>query len=135
MFPLPITTWLKLGAALATCILMWYMGYSFEASRFARYRADQVLQVQKIEHKQQAATDQIRKQKDAQIEAINNQLANAISELRKRPSRSDQANNGSCGTGATLYAEDGEFLVREAARADKIRIALNACYEQYDTIK
>ena len=114
---------------------MWYMGYSFEASRFERYKADQIAQVQKIEHEQQAATDQIRKQKDAQIEAINNQLANAISELRKRPGRSDQANNGSCGTGATLYADDAEFLVREAARADKIRAGLAACYEQYDAIK
>ena len=130
-----ITTWLKLGGLVILSASMWYMGYSFEASRFARYRADQVLQVQKIEHEQQAATDQIRKQKDAQIEAINNQLANAISELRKRPSRPEQAVPGSCGTGATLYAEDGEFLVREAARADKIRAGLEACYKQYDAIK
>lgn len=135
MFPLPITTWLKLGAAVATCALMWYLGYSFEASRFERYKANQVLQVQKIEHEQQAATDQIRKRKDAQIEAINNQLTNAISELRKRPSRPTEANLGSCGTGATLYADDAEFLVREAARADKIRAGLEACYKQYDAIK
>ena len=135
MFPLPITTWLKLGGLVILSASMWYMGYSFEASRFAQYRADQVLQVQKIEHEQQAATDQIRKQKDAQIEAINNQLVNAISELRKRPSRPAEANLGSCGTGATLYAEDGEFLIREAARADKIRSGLEACYKQYDAIK
>jgi len=135
MFPLPITTWLKLGAAVATCALMWYLGYSFEASRFERYKANQVLQVQKIEHEQQAATDQIRKRKDAQIEAINNQLTNAISELRKRPSRPTEANLGSCGTGTTLYADDAEFLVREAARADKIRAGLEACYKQYDAIK
>ena len=135
MFPLPITTWLKLGGIVAVCALMWYMGYSFEASRFERYKAQQITQIQKIEHEQQAAADQIRKQKDAQIEAINNQLANAISELRKRPSRPAEANLGSCGTGATLYAEDGEFLVREAARADKIRAGLEACYKQYDAIK
>ena len=135
MFPLPITVWLKLGAAVAACALMWYLGYSFEASRFERYKANQVTQVLKIEHEQQAAADQIRKQKDAQIEAINNQLANAISELRKRPSRPTEAVPGSCGTGATLYAEDGEFLIREAARADKIRAGLQACYEQYDAIR
>jgi hypothetical protein len=135
MFPLPITTWIKLGAALATCALFWYMGYSFEASRFDRYKANQVLQVQKIEREQQATADQIRKQKDVQIEAINNQLANAISELRKRPSRPAEALIGSCGTGATLYADDAEFLIREAARADKIRAGLEACYKQYDAIK
>jgi len=138
MFPLPITTWIKLGAALATCALFWYMGYSFEASRFDRYKANQVLQVQKIEREQQATADQIRKKKDVQIEAINNQLANAISELRKRPSRPSEAVIGStiqgC-NGSQLYAEDSIFLVREAARADKIRAGLEACYKQYDSIK
>ena len=34
-------------------------------------------------------------------------------------------------TGAELYREDGEFLVREAARADQIRLALTACLAQY----
>lgn len=135
MFPLPITAWIKLGAVVAVCAIMWYLGYSFEASRFERYKADQIAQVQKIEREQQAATDQIRKQKDAQIEAINNQLTNAISELRKRPSRTNQANNGQGCSGGTLYAEDAEFLIREAARADKIRAGLAACYEQYDAIK
>lgn len=135
VFPLPVTAWIKLGAVVAVCAIMWYLGYSFEASRFARYKADQIAQVQKIEREQQAATDQIRKQKDAQIEAINNQLANAISELRKRPSRPTETNPRSCGTGATLYADDAEFLVREAARADKIRTGLEACYKQYDAIK
>jgi len=134
MVPLPITTWIKLGAAVAACALFWYMGYSFEASRFDRYKANQVLQVQTIEREQQATTDQIRKQKDAQIEAINTQLANAISELRKRPSRPAEASNGSCGTGATLFAEDAEFLTREAARADIIRSGLSACYQQYDAL-
>lgn len=135
MFPLPITTWLKLGAIVAVCATMWFLGYNFEASRFERYKADQMAQVQKIEHEQQAATDQIRKQKDAQIEAINTQLVNAIGELRKRPSRADQASHGQSCTGGALPAEDAEFLVREAARADKIRAGLSACYEQYDALK
>jgi len=135
MFPLPITVWLKLGAAVAACALMWYLGYSFEASRFERYKADQVIQVQKIEHEQQTAADKIKKEKDAQIEAINNQLVDAISELRKRPSRTNQASNGQGCSGGSLYAEDAEFLIREAARADKIRAGLAACYDQYDALK
>ena len=135
MFPLPITTWLKLGAGLALAIFLWYSGYSFEASRFERYKAQQVTATQKIEKAQQSAADAIRKEKDAQIRNINNQLADAISQLHKRPSRSDQANNGSCGTGATLFADDAEFLIREAARADEIRAGLDACYKQYDSLK
>ena len=75
------------------------------------------------------------KNKDAQIKAINTQLLDAISELRKRSSRAESAANGACGTGATLSSEDAEFLVREASRADEIRVGLDACYKQYDAIK
>lgn len=135
MFPLPITTWLKLGAGLALAIFLWYSGYSFEASRFERYKAQQVIQTQAKEREYQQKADQIEKDKNAQIRNINSQLADAISELRKRPSRPEQAGTGSCGTGATLFAEDAIFLRREAARADEIRVGLEACYKQYNSIK
>lgn len=134
MFPLPITTWLKLGVALVIAIFLWYSGYSFEASRFERYKATIVAKTTTLEKEHQAAADQIRKEKDAQIDHINAQLVDAIGELRKRPSRAQNAANGQSGTGATLSAEDAEFLVREAARADKIRSGLEACYKQYDSI-
>jgi hypothetical protein len=98
-------------------------------------QASQEKVIREKEHEYQAATDEIRKAKDAQINNINSQLVDAISELRKRPSRSEQAANGQSGTGATLSAEDAEFLVREASRADQIRIGLDACYKQYDAIK
>ena len=87
------------------------------------------------EHQYQADTDKIRTEKDAQIKAINDQLVDAISELRKRPSRSEQAANGQGCNGSSLYAEDAEFLIREAARADEIRVGLDACYKQYESIK
>lgn len=91
--------------------------------------------VRSKEHQYQADADKIRTEKDAQIKAINDQLVNAISELRKRPSRTEQANNGQSCNGTGLYAEDAEFLIREASRADTIRIALDSCYKQYDAIK
>lgn len=87
------------------------------------------------EHQYQADADKIRKEKDAQINAINSQLVDAISQLRKRPSRTTEATNGQSCNGTSLYAEDAEFLVREAARADQIRVALQACYNQYDSLK
>lgn len=87
------------------------------------------------EHQYQSDADQIRKDKDAQIKAINTQLVDAVSELRKRPSRTAETTNGKGCNGASLYAEDSEFLVREAARADEIRIGLQACYKQYEAIK
>ena len=135
MFPLPITTWLKLGAILALTIFMWFSGYSFEASRFERYKAQQVIETQAKERDYQAKADQIEKDKNVQIRNINTQLVDAISELRKRPGRTIDPSNGSCGTGATLFAEDAIFLRREAARADEIRAGLEACYKQYDALK
>ena len=91
--------------------------------------------IREKEHQYQADADKIRTEKDAQIKAINNQLVDAVSELRKRPSRTTETTAGSCGTGSTLFAQDAEFLIREAARADEIRVGLEACYKQYDSIK
>jgi hypothetical protein len=110
-------------------------GFYIEHLRFNDYIATQLSETVKKEHQSQLATDEIRKNKDAQINSINNQLVDAISELRKRSSRTDQSSNGQSGTGSALFAEDAEFLVREASRADTIRIALDACYKQYDAIK
>jgi arginyl-tRNA--protein-N-Asp/Glu arginylyltransferase len=134
MFPLPILTYIKLGAAVAALLLAMYLGYSFEHSRFVAYKATIAAQTATAEKAHQAAADKIEKEKNAQIASINNQLVDAISELRKRPNRAQSASNGSCGTGATLSAEDAEFLTREAARADIIRSGLSACYKQYDAL-
>ena len=87
------------------------------------------------EHQYQSDADKIRIEKDAQIKAINSQLVDSISELRKRTSRTSEATNGKGCNGASLFAEDAEFLVREAARADEIRVGLEACYKQYEAIK
>ena len=94
--------------------------------------------VREKEHEYQSSADKIRTEKDAQINAINSQLVDAIAELRKRPSRSSEASNGpatkAC-DGSQLFSEDAEFLVREAARADTIRFSLQACYNQYESLK
>jgi hypothetical protein len=87
------------------------------------------------EHQYQSDADKIRIEKDAQIKAINSQLVDSISELRKRTSRTAEASNGKGCNGTSLFAEDSEFLVREAARADEIRVGLEACYKQYEAIK
>jgi hypothetical protein len=91
--------------------------------------------IREKEHDYQAESDKIRKDKDAQIKVINNQLVDAISELRKRTSRTSETSNGQGCNGSTLYAEDAEFLIREASRADEIRVSLDSCYKQYDSIK
>ena len=112
------------------------IGYGrYEHNAFEEYKAEEIKNAREKEHQMQDATDQIRKDKDAQINAINNQLADALVQLRNRPSRTSQiSSNGQNGTGSTLFAEDAEFLIREAARADQIRTGLEACYKQYDEI-
>ena len=137
MFPLPISSYLMIGLAV---IAMAGVGYGrYEHNAFEEYKAEEIKNAREKEHQMQDATDQIRKDKDAQINAINNQLANALIELRNRPSRTSQiSSNGqvvkAC-NGSQLFSEDSEFLVRESARADTIRIALQACYDQYESLK
>ena len=133
MFPLSIGMWINVGMAVLALGGIAYGKY--ESYKYDSYVVSQKEAVQKKQEESQLKTDEIKKEKDAQIKAINNQLVDAISELRKRSSRSQSAANGACGTGATLSSEDAEFLVREASRADEIRVGLDACYKQYDAIK
>lgn len=74
------------------------------------------------------------KKKDNEIKNINNELTRISSELHKRPSRENNSRSPGSGktcTGAELSREDGEFLAREAARADKILKERDYYYEQY----
>jgi hypothetical protein len=112
----------------------WYNGFSIGYSKLTAYKLEQEAATRQKEAENQQATDQIRKDKDAQIASINNQLADALIQLHNRTSRTQASSNGQGGTGSTLYAEDAEFLIREASRADTIRTALDACYKQYDAI-
>jgi hypothetical protein len=130
MFPLPISFYIYAGL---TVIALAGVGYGrYEHYAFEEYKAEEIKNAREKEHQLQDATDQIRKDKDAQINAINSQLADA---LRSRTSRNDKvSNNGQGGTGVSLFAEDSIFLEREAARADGLRTALEACYKQYDQV-
>ena len=134
MFPLSVINYVKIGLVAVLLLGSGYLGYALESARFDRYKANQIAQTQKIQEEHQAAADQIRKEKDVQIAAINNSLADALIKLRERPSRAQGTGNGQGGTGLSLSAEDATFLEREAARADILRTALGACYKQYDTL-
>ena len=135
MFPLSIIQYVKIGLLALAILVAGYTGYSIEASRFEHYKALQAEQTQKAQELHQAAADQIRTQKDAQIASINNQLLDAVSQLRSRPNRTQASSDGQGGTGLSLSAEDATFLDREAARADILRSALSACYSQYDSLR
>lgn len=85
----------------------------------------------------QAVADTTRRSLNEHVQSIDLELAESLKRLRSRSTRSadgsvpaDPGPRGG-GTGAGLFAEDGEFLAREAARADKLRAALTSCQNQY----
>lgn len=91
------------------------------------------------ESKLQAERESIRKAKNVQIAKLDADLANALDRLRNRPDRPGEgdlsATTGSgsstgC-TGANLFRPDGEFLIRESSRADKLLADLGQCQAQY----
>jgi hypothetical protein len=124
---------LNIYAIYAAIIITLFCGGFVNGCSYQQSKQEKVIRDK--EHQYQSDADRIRKEKDAQIRNINSQLVDAISELRKRPGRATEATNGQGCNGTRLYAEDSEFLVREAARADEIRVALQACYQQYESIK
>jgi len=124
---------INIYAIYAAVIIALFCGGFVNGCSYQQSKQEKVIRDK--EHQYQADADQIRKDKDAQIRDINSKLVDAVSELRKRPGRSTEASNGQGCNGTRLYAEDAEFLIREAARADEIRVGLQACYKQYDALK
>jgi hypothetical protein len=135
MFPLSLVTYGKLAIGAILLLGSFYFGWHLRDSDYQAFKATIIAEKATIEKDYQTKAAQIESDKNAQIRNINNQLVDAIGELRKRPGRSEQASTGQSCNGTRLYAEDAEFLVREAARADEIRAGLQACYKQYDALK
>ena len=77
-----------------------------------------------------------REKKDESIRNLNTKLANAVGMLSIREKRSKDSGEspriGSSCTGRELFQEDGEFLIREATRADQAVIQRDYYYEQYE---
>lgn len=101
-------------------------------------RADAAEKTQQL----QLDADQARKEKTDALQQLDRTSRALAERMRDRPERpasgaglptpagDGQAASG-C-TGARLYRADSEFLVWESARANAIRIELQACYRQYE---
>jgi len=115
------------------------------AAQEAEYAAAQAAAREK-EQALQVNADQLRQEKDREIRNLNARataLANSMRDRQDRPAAessavSSAANAGPASAGCTgekLYRPDGEFLAREAARADELRVLLKQCREQYEAIR
>jgi len=109
-------------------------------AQYAKAMEESVKEQQKL----QMSADKLRQEKDREIRDItarNTALANSLHDRQSRPATntsavSSTANVGpSACTGKELYREDGEFLVRIAREADELRLALQQCYKQYESVR
>jgi predicted transglutaminase-like cysteine proteinase len=86
----------------------------------------------------QAKINKIAQEQYNEIAIINSRLNTDLDKLRDRPSRGHLPNGTGADckgvTGQHLSSQDSGFLVREAARADKLRTALKACYNYADSV-
>jgi len=96
-------------------------------------------QAQATTDKLKNAADQLRKSKNAQIARLDADLAAALAGLSDRaprpgavdlPAPAGPGANPGC-TGAQLYREDGQFLARESARANRLLADLAQCQAAY----
>jgi len=95
-------------------------------------------QTRQIEDSLIKKAEQVEKDKNNEINNINNKLRSALVELQQRTSRQSTdkvASNCEGATGRELSKEDAGFLAREAARADRLRQALGSCYIHYDNVQ
>lgn len=136
---------LSAGLVAALGVGAWYLHHTIDQGGYDRakneYTALALKASEQARSREQELTVKaslITKDKDEKISNINARLAVAIGRLRDRPERTSAANSNSSNckgvSGAELSRPDAEFLNREAARADSIRAALSACYEQYESI-
>lgn len=142
--------WVSLIVALAIAfVLHWVytLGAKDKQAEWDREKLDQAQQTIKLKDEAKAKTEQLRedfkqlqREKDAQIDALNRNLGTAIAGLSNRPARDSEGRvpvDPSTGTklgatGADLLRQDSEFLVRESARADRLRLQLIDCQAKYN---
>ena len=121
---------------LASSFVFAYLGYqSGEQQTLAKWNTEKAAAA--IEAQQlQANMDKLRGEKNHELARLNATVRSLSDSLRRRPERpaisASSTGDGATGcTGATVYKQDGEFLIGEATRADQLRLALIQCQKAY----
>ena len=134
----------KIGLFILGCVIGWFVnGWRLQTkiATIQKEHAEQVSaayeQTRKIETALTQKIEKLERKKNGEIANVNARLRVALSELSERTSRDTTSTSPTdCKgtTGRELSREHAEFLTREAARAEKLRQALGACYVQYEEI-
>lgn len=139
--------WVPVILALSALIGVQQLRVDHAQTQLANLRTEYANAAQKAEQaarakeqELQASANQIAEAKDEQIRIIGDQFDTALASLHNRPERpapsklpkTPSACKGA--TGAELSRPDAELLTRIAARADRLRSALDACYKAYDSL-
>ena len=115
-----------------------------EKAKLAEEYAANVAAMREKEQVIQSNADKLREDKNRELREANARNTALLNSLQHRPDRSEKggvsttASNGGTTTGCTgkeLYRPDSEFLAREAARADELRLSLKQCYAQYEAAR
>ena len=106
-----------------------------------------LIAAQKLAADQTAALNALKAQADKEkqdaVQTVDDKYRAIVSELQKRPTRTDLTSSVATAvasarkacTGAQLYREDAEFLAGEAARADKVIIERDYYYGRYEAAR
>jgi hypothetical protein len=106
-----------------------------QLAEFNKQVLDSVLLSIDVEQKIKDDTKKLIDEKTKQLTDITRERNRLVRMLQHRPSRNESpvfTDTGSTCTGRELSREDGEFLAREAARAEKLIRERNFYYEQYE---
>lgn len=109
-------------------------------------QAEEQMKARQREQELQALTAKLRREKDAEVRRLTRQYAALADSVRNRPERpsdsdselpadSGDSSGGAGCTGAELFQPDAAFLIREAERADQLRIALQQCQAAYESAR
>ena len=134
---------LKYLAAITLVTAVWfhgnYHGKSIERLEWQKTVQTATDKARKDEQRKQELVNALSRRQYDELAGINTGLLHDLDGLRNRPPRNNMPADtrtvceGS--TGRELSEPDAGFLTREAARADTLRTALDACYRYADSLR
>jgi hypothetical protein len=120
MFPLPSTIWLKIGAAAALCVFMYFMGWNHEHKKFVNFQAEiaalgkaqESLNQAKVK-KHEIITNGIKDEYEARLAAVHNYYSKRVQQPNASTNRLPTVSKPTaCPVSATTDTE----LVERCAR-------------------